>query len=52
MMVHIAQLRTMTAPTKRVKQKAPKRIINFGSARCVMPKTTDTHSAKINMAEK
>jgi hypothetical protein len=51
-MAHIAQLTIMTAPTKSAKQYAPKRTIILGSARCVMPKTTDVNSAKSSIAEK
>ena len=41
-MAHMTQLAAMVPPTKHTKQKAPKRIIIFGSVRWVMPKTTDS----------
>ena len=45
-MKYITQLAAIVPPTKRTKQKAPKRIIIRGSARWVMPKTMDVKSAK------
>ena len=49
---NITQLATITAPTNNTKQNAPNRTIIFGSARCVIPNTTEVHSANSNMAEK
>ena len=40
-MSHMTQLAAMVPPTKRAKQKAPKRTIMLGSERWVMPKTTE-----------
>jgi len=51
-MAHITQLAAITAPTNNTKQYAPNRTIIFGSALCVIPNTTEVHSANSNMAEK
>ena len=51
-MAHMAQLATMVAPTKSTKQKVPKRSINLGSVRWVMPKTTETKSEQSRTALK
>jgi hypothetical protein len=51
-MKYISQLSTIEAPTMQAKQKAPKRIIFCGCARCVIPKTTEVKSEKSNTALK
>ena len=51
-MAYISQLMTMVDPTKMAKQKAPKRIIILGCARCVMPKTIEVKSEKSRTALK
>jgi hypothetical protein len=51
-MANMSQLAMITAPTKSPKQYAPKRIIIFGSARIVMPKTTDVKSENRSTALK
>ena len=52
LMSHMTQLAAMVPPTKRTKQNAPKRIIMRGSARWVMPKTTEVKRAKSRTAPK
>ena len=44
MINHISQLAAIVPPTNNAKQKAPNRIISFGSDRWVIPKTTDVNS--------
>ena len=51
-MSHMTQLAAMVPPTKRAKQKAPKRIIMRGSERWVMPKTTEVKREKRRTAPK
>ena len=52
MMSHMTQLAAMVPPTKRAKQKAPKRIIIRGSERWVMPKITEVKREKRRTAPK
>jgi hypothetical protein len=52
LMSHMTQLPTMVPPTNRAKQKAPKRIIIRGSARCVIPKTIEVKREKRSTAPK
>jgi hypothetical protein len=51
-MSHITQLATTVPPTKRAKQKAPKRIIIRGSVRWVIPKTIEVKREKRSTAPK
>jgi len=51
-MKYMTQLAAIVPPTKRVKQKAPKRNIILGCARCVIPKTIDVKKAKSSTAVK
>jgi hypothetical protein len=52
LMKYISQLAAMVPPTNMTKQKAPKRIIILGWARCVIPKTTEAKSEKSRTALK
>ena len=51
-MKYMTQLAAMVPPMNRAKQNAPKRTIMRGSARWVMPKTTDVNSENSNTALK
>ena len=52
MIRNMIQLAAIVPPTKRAKQKAPKRIIMRGSERWVMPKITEVKSEKRRTAPK
>ncbi len=51
-MKYISQLAAMVPPHEDTKQKAPKRIIILGSARCVIPNTIDSQRANTSTALK
>jgi hypothetical protein len=51
-MKYMPQLTTIAPATNKPKHIAPNRIIIFGSARCVIPNTTEANSAYSSSAGK